>query len=69
MREAGRERRKGSESLFLLREVLDRGRGKEVRAYRGGEGLGGWRCDGGAILLGQTSANHDDGCGCTGLVR
>ena len=60
MREAGRERRKGSESLFLLLKVLDRGRGKEVRADRGGERLGGWRCDGGAILLGQPSANHDD---------
>ena len=60
MREAGRERRKGSDSLVLLLEVRDRGIGKEVRADRGGERLVGWRCDGGAILLGQTSANHDD---------
>ena len=60
MREAGRERRKGSDSLVLLLEVMDRGRVNEVRADRGGERLVGWRCDGGAILLGQTSANHDD---------
>ena len=60
MREAGRERRKGSDSLVLLLEVMERGRVKEVRADRGGERLVGWRCDGGAILLRQTSANHDD---------
>ena len=39
LREAGRGRRKGSESLVLLLEVVDKGIVKEVRAYRCGEML------------------------------
>ena len=39
VREAGRGRRKGSDSLVLLPEGMDRGIVKEVRAYRGGERL------------------------------